>query len=176
MRLLVTRPELQAEQTAEALRARGHEAVIASLLRIETIANAELGPGPWGAVVLTSGNAARAIAKHARRAELAALPVFAVGHRTAEAARAAGFADVTSADGDVAELAAIVGDTLPESCQILYLSGPERAGDLASLLIEAGFRVRTVVIYRAVADGWLAAEATAAMESGIEGVLAFFQA
>ena len=37
--------------------------------------------------------------------EVAALPVFAVGRRTAEAARAAGFADVMSADGDVGDLA-----------------------------------------------------------------------
>ena len=35
---------------------------------------------------------------------LLALPVFAVGQRSAEAARAAGFADVTSADGDVRDL------------------------------------------------------------------------
>ena len=45
--------------------------------------------------LMTSANAARALARaSAARASLLALPVFAVGRRTAEAARAAGFADV----------------------------------------------------------------------------------
>ena len=38
MRLLVTRPEPDAARTAEALRARGHEVLVAPLLRVETIA------------------------------------------------------------------------------------------------------------------------------------------
>ena len=55
----------------------------------------------FSAVVLTSANAARAVAAHPRPARSSsALPAFAVGRRTAEAARAVGFRDVHSADGD----------------------------------------------------------------------------
>ena len=75
MRLLVTRPEPDNERTAAALRAQGHEVLLAPLLRIEPIADADLGAPPWAAILLTSANGARAIAAHPRRGELIALPV-----------------------------------------------------------------------------------------------------
>ncbi len=52
--------------------------------------DADLGGGPaWRAVVMTSANAARALAAHPRRAELARLPAFTVGapHRRGGARR-----------------------------------------------------------------------------------------
>ena len=66
MRLLVTRPEPDAECTAAALRARGHIVLVAPLLRIETMENAEIGPGPFAAILVTSANAAPAIVAHRR--------------------------------------------------------------------------------------------------------------
>ena len=86
-----------------ALRARGHEVLVAPLMRVEPVA-ADLS-GDWGAVIITSANAATAPSPAIRRASaLIALPLFAVGQRSAEAARAAGFTDVTSAGGDVRDL------------------------------------------------------------------------
>ena len=150
MRLLVTRPEADAERTATALRARGHTVVVAPLLRIEPVEDAEIGAGPYAAILVTSANAA-AIAKHRRFADLRSLPVFAVGGRSAEAMRAVGFADVTSADGDVRDLARLVGERVKSGTAFLYLAGADRAGDLAGRLSGRGFNVRTAVIYRAVA-------------------------
>src|SRR5262245_18884914 len=100
MRLLVTRPEPDNARTAAELRARGHEVMLAPLLRIEPVPDADLGNGPWSGVLITSANGARAIAAHKRRAALDALPVLAVGQASAAAARDAGISDVTSADGD----------------------------------------------------------------------------
>ena len=107
VRLLVTRPEPDAERTAAGLRTRGHIVLVAPLLRIETVENAEIGPGPFAAILVTSANAAPAIVTHRRFAQLRALPVFAVGDRSAQAMRALGFADVTSANGEVGDLAAL---------------------------------------------------------------------
>src|SRR5262249_52963887 len=73
LRLLVTRPEPDGERTAAALRARGHEVLLAPLLRVEPIGFA-LPDEAFGGVVMTSANAARAIAGHSRRAALASLP------------------------------------------------------------------------------------------------------
>src|SRR5882672_3425567 len=103
MRLLVTRPDPDGERTAEGLRARGHDVVLAPLLRMETI-GFELGDEAYGAVVMTSANAARAIAGHPARARLTALTAFTVGRHTAVAARAAGFGEIQSADGDKHDL------------------------------------------------------------------------
>jgi len=175
MRLLLTRPEPDNERTAAVLRARGHEVLLAPLLHIEPVANAELGAPPWSAILLTSANGARAIATHPRRAELLMLPVLAVGQSSADAARAAGFSDVVSADGDarnLAQLAAVrfAGTRLP----LLYLAGEERARDLAGELSAHGLAVRTVVTYRAAKASAFPPAPRAALEQGsIDGVLHF---
>ena len=104
MRLLVTRPEPGNTQTAAALRTKGHEVLLAPLLRIEPMSDADLGAPPWTAVLLSSANAARAMAAHPRIGELTALPALVVGERSAQAARSAGFTAVQSADGEVRDL------------------------------------------------------------------------
>lgn len=152
MRLLVTRPEPDNERTAALLRARGHEVLLAPLLRIETIPGADLGPGPFAGILLTSANGARALAMHPRRPELLALPVLGVGRSSAEAARQAGFADAASADGDGGDLVRLAamrfaGNSLP----LLYVAGEDRARDLPAELARQGLALRTVVAYRAAA-------------------------
>lgn len=173
MRLLLTRPEPEAERTAARLRARGHTVVIAPLLRIESITDAEIGTGPWAAILVTSGNAGPAIAAYRQFAKLRAVPVFAVGRRSAEAMRAVGFTDVTSADGDVDDLALFVAERLSSGAALLYLAGAERAGDLAGDLSARGFIVHTAVIYRAVAATGFAPETVRAIIAGVDGVLHF---
>jgi uroporphyrinogen-III synthase len=174
MRLLVTRPEADAERTATALRHRGHTVVVAPLLHIEYVENAEIGPGPFAGIVVTSANAAWAIVRHPRFAQLRALPVFAVGERSAEAMRMVGFADVTSADGDAGDLAAVVARRfIKRGVSLLYAAAADRSGDLAGALSGRGLAVRTIVLYRTVAVALLPASATAAFADGVDGVLHF---
>src|SRR5262245_64889093 len=122
---------------------------------------------------MTSANAARAVAAHPSRAALAALPAFTVGRRTADAARAAGFADVHSADGDKADLAALIrADYAAARGPLLYLAGEERAGELD--LSASGVAVVTTVIYRAVAaERFPDAVAAALAAAAVDGVLHF---
>jgi uroporphyrinogen-III synthase len=175
MRLLVTRPEPDNARTAAALRALGHEVMLAPLLQIAPLPDAVLGAGPFAAILLTSANAARAIAMHPRIGELRRSPVLAVGRTSAAAARAAGFANVDSVAGDAGDLARHVatrmqGTPLP----LLYLAGEDRARDLAAALAEHGLTVRTVVVYRAARASAFPPEVVAALEQGrIDGVLHF---
>jgi uroporphyrinogen-III synthase len=175
VRVLVTRPAPDDERTANALRALGHEPVQAPVLRVQSVSDAELGSGPWSAVVITSGNAARAITTHSRRQEVRALPVFTVGHRSGDAAREAGFAQVESADGDVDALGKLVAEKVTDRRRpILYLAGQDRTGDLAGVLGDAGIPVLTTVIYRTVPRRVLNPTARAAIEAGkIDAVLHF---
>ncbi len=173
MRLLVTRPEADAERTATALRACGHTVVVAPLLRIEPVEDAEIAAEAFAAILVTSANAAPAIARHRRFTELRARPVFAVGGRSAQAMRAVGFADVVSADGDVNDLARLVTQRVKSGASLLYLAGADRAGDIAGSLSEQGFAVGTVVIYRATAAAVLPSAAADALAGGIDGVLHF---
>ena len=177
MRLLVTRPEPEAQRTAAALRALGHDVLVMPMLRIEVVADADLGIGPFGALVITSANGARAIAGHRRRHELISLPVFVVGRRTGDAARAAGFDQVTSADGDAAVLAQVVIKHLsPPPAPLLYLTGEDHTGEIEASLARHGFSVRTVIVYRAIAAASLSQQVEAALRGDeIDGALHFSQ-
>jgi uroporphyrinogen-III synthase len=155
VRLLVTRPEPDCERTATLLRGRGHDVLQQALLRIEPVADAELGSGPWDFVLFTSANAVRAVASHRRFSELAGLPAYAVGQSTQGAAVAAGFAPVLSADGDVNGLVRLIEANSPAAGRrLLYCAGEDRAGDLAGALRARGVHIETACLYRAamVAD------------------------
>ena len=60
----------------------------------------------YDALIVTSAHAAEALAALDRTK-----PVFAVGERTADAVRAAGFADVTVAEGDAVSLSRLIRGT-----------------------------------------------------------------
>ena len=174
VRVLLTRPEPDGERTAATLRARGCEVLLAPLLAVAPTDGAELGSGPWQAVAMTSVNAARAVKAHPRLAELLRLPVFTVGRRTAEAARATGFAAVTSADGNAQDLARLIGALRGSDGAVLYLAGENRAGDLAADVSCYGVKVETVVVYRAVALSRFSPVVQAALTAGhVDGVLHF---
>jgi uroporphyrinogen-III synthase len=173
VRLLVTRPDPDGARTAALLRGRGHDVLHQALLRIEPMADAALGAGPWAAVLFTSANAVRAVAGHRRFNELAGLPAYAVGQRTQAAAVAAGFARVVSADGHVKALTALVASNLhPANRPLLYCAGEDRAGDLAGALRAHGRPVDAVCVYRATMAADLPADVRAAFATGaIDAIL-----
>ena len=170
MRVLVTRPQPDAARTAAALHARGHDVVLAPLLAVEAV-DFELPQRRCAAVVMTSANAARAVSRHPRLAQLLPLPVFTVGRHTAAAARAAGFGDVHTADGDREDLMELVRARLSAAgAPLLYLAGEDRAGDLAAGRVP----LVTVVVYRARKAGCFPpATATALAQGEVDGVLHF---
>ena len=173
MRILLTRPEADAKRTAAALRARGHDVIVAPLLKIQILPDAELGAGPWSAIVVTSANAVRAIAGHKRREELRGIPVFTVGQHSAQDMRTAGFTGVSSADGNVTDLADLVAARMKPQAPLLYLAGEARSGDLAGTLRARNFTVHTALVYRAVTADNLPRHAADALAAGIDGVLHF---
>ena len=149
MAILVTRPHPDNEATAAALRGRGHEVLLAPMLRFEAMASSEHLDAGYDTVIATSANALRTIdlAGHA----LLAVPLFAVGEHTAEAARVAGFAKVTSADGDADALrdllrARVKAKKLKRSSRLLYLAGADLSRDLAGELGADGFDVTVLTI------------------------------
>ena len=99
MRILVTRPEPDAEQQAEKLVARGHAPVIAPLLTVAFSNSAPFDLARVQALIVTSRNGLRALAAHPQFAEAVTLPVFAVGPATARVAAGLGFARVIEGPG-----------------------------------------------------------------------------
>ena len=100
MAVLVTRPHPDDETTAQALRARGFDVLRAPMLRFEPVPFQDDADANYGAVIVTSANALRAIAPYIADSRLLKLPLFAVGENTAAAARDAGFGEVVASKGD----------------------------------------------------------------------------
>jgi uroporphyrinogen-III synthase len=173
VRILVTRPQPGNAQTAAVLKERGHEPIAAPLLQMEILSKVDPDAGPWKAILLTSANAMRGIADLARRDDWRATSIFAVGDRTAQAARNHGFTDVTSASGNVSDLANLVAARISPPARLLYLSGEERSGDLAGALRAKNFIVDAVVVYRMAAARTLPEPGVKAIRDGVDGVLHF---
>ena len=172
MRVLVTRPLQDALETARMLETMGHSALIAPLLEIRFLDGPELLLDGVQAVLATSANGVRAFA---RRTTDRAIPVFAVGMQTAEAAKAAGFANVRSADGDADALAKAVAQwTTPGAGALLHAAGKEAEGKLEADLKRAGFSVQRETLYEAVAAKELAAEAARALKGSRLDAALFF--
>jgi uroporphyrinogen-III synthase len=148
MRVLITRPIDDANATADILRARGHEPVIAPLLEIRYRDGVNVPLSDVKTILATSANGIRALSRNSLRRDIV---VMAVGEQTAEAARSAGFETVQSADGDARDLADLVIRSLPKSGALLHAAGTQTKGDLAATLERAGFTVRTCALYEVVA-------------------------
>jgi uroporphyrinogen-III synthase len=152
MRVLVTRPEPEATATAARLAAAGHAVMVDPMLTIRPITDVVIPARAYQAVLATSANALRAV-EHQRVLErLRAVPLLAVGVRTALTARGLGFTEARAADGSgVKALETLVLQSCrPEQGPLLYLAGSERAGALDEDLRAAGFSVDLVDVYRAI--------------------------
>jgi uroporphyrinogen-III synthase len=108
MAVLVTRPSPDDASTAGALRACGLEVLCAPMLRFEAVPFQDEGDADYGAVIVTSANALRAVAPKLGNSRLLELPLFAVGEHTAMAAREAGFGEVIVSKGDAGALRDLV--------------------------------------------------------------------
>jgi len=151
MRIWITRAQPEAEATARRMRALGHEPLVAPVLEVQPIGEAPDLEGV-GALAFTSRNGVRAFAA---LWDVRDLPVFAVGDSTAEAARAAGFSEVSSASGDVAALAGLIAARRESfNGEVLHAAPEEPAGDLIAALQARGVPARAQAVYRTVPAGF----------------------
>ena len=176
MHLLVTRPEPDAAELIEQLAARGHEVSHFPLLEIQYHDDVALPVDLPQAVLITSANGARALARHDRMAEFADVLAITVGPASALAAQQAGFKNIQKTGrGDVVGVIDYVRQNLqPQDGALLYASGSKTSGDLVGELENSGFSVNRAVLYQAVAAGALPENiCQSAGEGTLDGVLLF---
>jgi uroporphyrinogen-III synthase len=172
MRILVTRPAEDGAEIARRLAELGHEALLAPLLTVAIHDGAPLDLAGVQAVLATSANGVRALA---RRTTARDFPIFAVGPQTAQAAAEAGFIRIRNADGDAAALAdAVPGWADPSAGALLHVVGQEGSGWLAETLTARGFTVRREVLYRVDAAAQLPPAAADALMQGTVQAAMFF--
>lgn len=190
MAILVTRPHPDDETTARALRDRGFDVLRAPMLRFEPVPFQDDADARYGAVIVTSANALRAIAPQLTGSRLLQLPLFAVGEHTAAAARETGFDQVIASKGDAGALrdlvlAAVKSKQLKKANPLLYLAGADLARDLGGELGEKGFTVVTHTTYRMapapslpreVCDAFVAHEVEAILHYSRRSARAFLEA
>lgn len=146
MRILVTRPEPDAQATVQRLAALGIQASAAPLMMRQTL-EASLPPADgFAALALTSTNGLRALADRGVIERFIKVPVFAVGARTALEARSMGFSEVVDAGGTLADLANRLAHGGLEG-PVFYPAGKHLTGDLAKSLAPFGVMVVTSRIY-----------------------------
>lgn len=144
LRVLVTRSEPGASETAAKLREIGFEVIVEPLFAIAPL---PVNLPDFDALAFTSANGVRRLAMLSPRRDV---PVWCVGGRTAQAAREAGFADVDSADGDVNALEALIARDLKAGKRLLHVGNEESRGDLAGRLTAAGHQADFLAVFRAV--------------------------
>jgi len=172
MRVLITRPEEDAAHIADILKVRGHEGVIAPLLNVRFHDGPEISLDGIQAVLATSANGVRALARRTKRRDV---PLFAVGPQTEVEARIHGFAIVRNAEGDSRTLAAATAQwASPANGPMLHVKGAEADGALAALLKAQGFEVKSAVLYDVASVNSLPEEAHRLLASGKIDAALFF--
>lgn len=137
----VTRAQPGAQATARRIAALGRAAVVDPLIEVRPL-EAVIDLTGVTALAFTSVNGVAAFARLSPARDLA---VFTVGEATARAARAAGFANPASADGDVEALAGLLIQVRPSL--VLQAGARAPAADLPALLAAQGIAARTVAVY-----------------------------
>lgn len=172
LRILVTRPLEDGETIAARLRQQGHQALLAPLLTPRFLDGPEPDLDDVQAILATSANGIRALARRTARRDAA---IFAVGPQTAGQARDAGFTDIRSADGDAGALAdAVTRWTEAQRGVLLHVCSEEAPGTLVALLGRRGFTVRRAALYRVEAAAALPQDVRAALAAGaLDGAMFF---
>jgi uroporphyrinogen-III synthase len=169
--VVITRPRDEAEQLAASLTALGYRTLVEPMLRIADLQVAIPDLGAYDALAFTSANGVRIFT---RKSAERGLPAFAVGARTAEALRAAGFADVRTAEGDAAALARLIREAPPALSHILHVTGTAVARDLGELLRRAGRSVERLTVYRTDPADDLSPDLVAALYACTMGYVLFY--
>ncbi len=173
MRLLVTRPQPDADAQAARLRELGHEAVVEPVLALEVRDPGRLPAADAQAVIVTSRNALRALDELGQIDAMVHLPLVAVGKATARLAERLGFATVHVGAGAAPTLVPLIREQCnPADGPLLYVTGEKTAFDLKPALAADGFEVVQSIVYAARPSTSLGAKTIEAIAAGnLDGVI-----
>jgi uroporphyrinogen-III synthase len=145
--IVITRPRDEATGIAAELTARGFDTLIEPMLEIVPVQAEIPALDSYSALAFTSANGVRAFAG---RSDIRSMPAYAVGSRTAECLRIAGFADIRAASGDAEAMAALIGETLDAAARVLHVCGVAVSRDLETLLEPSGIPTDRLTLYDAI--------------------------
>jgi uroporphyrinogen-III synthase len=172
MRLLVTRPEPDASALAQELRGLGHEPVLQPLLEFRSEDFDANALKTAEALIFTSGNALRALQEKLKLEDIAHVPLFCAGEKTARRASEAGFSCLAATARTAEELAAKIVNRCHKGTRLVHVTGKHQAFDLAGALAREGGSLFTLSVYDMVPRAAFEASLVDAFKSGrIGGVI-----
>lgn len=169
-KVLITRPEPDAVETAKTFEDHGFRTIVHPLLEVCQMP-VKLN-GPYGAYMATSSNAVRA----AERLEVDKdMPIFTVGEHTARVATKKGWKNVHMGGGVSDTLVPLVMKNYTQkNLPICYLSAEVVAGNVNAVLTEAGYIVDQHSVYSTIVASKLTKEVVDLyMDGSIEAVTLF---
>ena len=148
-RLWLTRTQPFADESAARLRALGHEVITAPLLETVILPRPQNLPDPEALLIFTSRKAVLVFAQLITGRDWDCL---CVGDATAEAARAAGFKHVRSAQGNADDVVAWIKGNVSRDRPLYHAASAHPRGSIIERLSEAGHaRARRETFYKAQA-------------------------
>ena len=128
--VLITRPEVDADETAEILKQRGYDSFKESFLDViyDDIEFPDL--EKFDAVIFTSCQGVRAFCKNTNKRDIS---VYTVGDRTAEEASKNNFQNIQSAAGDLKDLIGLL-EQVGQNKSLFYCRGREVSTSIVELL------------------------------------------
>lgn len=124
--------------------------------------NVAIPPGAYDAVLASSAKAVELVTEHA---SFMALPLHAVGAKTAKVAQAHGWS-VEIVGGNAEAVLPLLRNYYQAPSHFLYLAGRDRQAALEAGLRNSGHRVTAVDVYEARAEQFLTKAARDAIEGG----------
>lgn len=174
MRVLLTRAAADAARTRAILEGLGHRVLVSPVIAIEATGASWPG-GVVDALLATSGQAFAAIAEdwgptlEARRL----VPLWLVGQRTEETARARGFLGASYTAPHAVALAFEMGKRT-DLGRVVYLAGRDRKPDIETALNVTDQPIEVIETYEAMAANHLDGAAETAFRDGrVDAVLHF---
>lgn len=164
MLIWVTRTAPDNFLTARRLKDLGHRALLNPTLRTTPVANEPLDFAPR-AILFTSANGVR---HHRMQAELAHVPVYAVGSHASDLAVERGYRTVTSTAGDAEMVKALISLALPAGSIVAHYAAREVADLLPKHIRDQGHECRQIVVYHAEALG---TEPTRRVIGAVDGIV-----
>ncbi len=148
MKVLITRAEPAASQTAKNLAKHGHEAILMPLFEVVDTGIA-IPDEEYDGVIFTSKNAVDILQKRGWQTNFETTPAFCVGEKTEFAAKALGFKTTYKANGGGGALVKLMSNLEITNRRFLYPSTPDKSFDMQKALKTYNAKLKTIDIYQA---------------------------
>ena len=148
MHILLTRPFEDCSEMILKFQSLGNEVSHLPLLRIDKVNYDETALLNLKGIIFTSANAVKFLDVKKINKKLLC---FCVGNATEQKARAAGFQNVISAEGNVENLKELILRNFDQKDgKMIYVSGETISVDLDQQLLKEGYNIKRVINYRTV--------------------------